>query len=559
MAIIGIDLGTTNSLACYWENEKVNMIPQNAKVENYIIPSQVYCDEDGSFVVGNEIKDMDMSTYNGENFFYSFKNFMGTDKVYMVGEESYTPVDFSAMILKKIKENAEAYLNEEISEAIISVPAYFNDRQRSDTKKAARLAGLKVERLINEPSAAALEYHMNSEGEMQNLIVFDFGGGTLDISLVECFENITEIVAIVGDNHLGGNDIDTCIAREWCAVRNIVFDELLANERYSVLMEAERFKCGEESSIDITEDRLFEICSPLFSKMKRLFCRLLKDSDHYLEEIDDVIMVGGSSKWKMVQKFISEIAEREPVVVEHPEYAVAKGVGIYTGIRNRNEDIKDLVLTDVCPFTLGTSVVNTDQHGKHIGKHMYPMIERNTTLPASRTERFYTVSDYQHLISFEVYQGEEFDVSKNILLGKKTVEIPMKKTGEVYVDVTFNYDINGIIHVIIRQDDMEEEMIISNHEMSEKEIEERIKKLRMLSIEDKDKVVLQKMIHILEEMYSEEHGKMRDRLARIIMNSMSMLSSGHIIERKKYISRLYAFIEEEYGGNLEDIEYSKDE
>lgn len=554
--IVGIDLGTTNSLACYWQDEKVNMIPELGENENYILPSRLYRKKDGIFLVGNEANDIDISEYSNDSYFASFKNFMGTDKLYMIGDETYTPVDFSAMVLKKIKENAQMYLNEEISEAVISVPAYFNDRQRSDTKKAAQLAGLKVERLINEPSAAALAYRMNSDGGMKTIIVFDFGGGTLDISLVECFDNITEIIAIVGDNHLGGNDIDECIAREWCSETESDYDKLSPNKRYELLKEAEKFKCCEESSINISEEKLFYACAPLFSKIKKLIIKLLKDSDHMLSDIDDVVMVGGSSKWKMVQDFVAEIVCKEPVVVEHPEYTVAKGVGIYAGIRSRNEDIKDLVLTDVSPFTLGTAVVGRKNNDRVGETHMFPMIERNTTLPTSVTERFYTASDYQHEICFEVYQGEEYDVSNNLLLGSMLVDVPMRPAGEVYIDVTFNYDINGIIQVIVRREDgSEEEMVIANHEMDEKEIANRINKLRTLSSsDDKDKLILKKYISILEALYAEEHGVMREQISAVLEYCVRALSTGHIIERKKMINNIQSYLERINDGNLENIE-----
>lgn len=314
MAIIGIDLGTTNSLAAYWKDGKAELIPQGRMGE--MLPSVVGFDEDGSIFVGDIAKERKIT--HSSDTFSSFKCFMGTEKIYDVMGKSYTPVDFSAMVLTQIKNNAEAYFGEAIEEAIISVPAYFNDQQRSDTKKAAKIAGLKVERLINEPSAAALAYRMKQPEKPQNLLVFDFGGGTLDLSLVECFDNIIEIIAIVGDNHLGGDNIDQAIAGYWCNENKLTYETLSDKAGSIIKKKAEQAKImlsdeanevntklildGCEYEVSLDESKLYELCLPLFRKIKQLFLKILKDSDYHVSDIDDLIMVGGSSKVPVVKK-----------------------------------------------------------------------------------------------------------------------------------------------------------------------------------------------------------------------------------------------------------------
>ena len=570
MAIIGIDLGTTYSLACYWENGQIVMIPQEPEKENYLLPSQVYIKEDNTIIVGNDINSQNGADKSDGKLFYSFKNFMGTNKQYVHNGIVYTPIDFSAMILRKIKENTEAYLQERngevVEEAIISVPAYFNDKQRSDTKKAAYIAGLHVERIINEPSAAALMYRMGEKNKMQNLMVFDFGGGTLDISMVECFENITEIVAIVGDNHLGGNDIDLAIAKKYYEEQSKSgqysqspdFSELDEKEKLELLREAEKCKCGEKSIISMDRDQMFYACSEIFSKIKKLFDKILKDSEKEICEIDELIMVGGSSKWKLVQEFMKELYHKAPVVLDRPDFAVAMGVGIYAGIRNRKEDIKDLVLTDVCPFTLGTGVVSRE-HIPGVRKRLFPMIERNTTLPASVSHIFSTVDDYQSLITIEVFQGEEYDVEKDVCLGQVTIDVPMRKAGESSVFVTFCYDINGIIRVIVKNENNEEkDLLIANHEMSDQELKERLEKLKSLktdlALEDER---LREALEKLMLIYKIEHGREREAVAGYIAICENTLLHNRRVEKQRILEEVRQYImewekENEYLENITD-------
>ena len=414
MAVIGIDLGTTNSLGAYWKDGMVHWIPMED--DRFLLPSVVGYVEGEGFLVGTAAKER-MVPYS-EDTAASFKRFMGTAKEYHLGGKTYTPMELSAMVLERIKRNAEFFLKEEIEEAVITVPAYFNDKQRSDTKKAAQIAGLKADRLINEPSAAALAYRREYGEEDRTLLVFDFGGGTLDLSYVECFDNVIEIIAVAGDNHLGGDDIDQAVSEYFCRENGLREDELPKEDRAKLKKLSESAKCALAEKEDVTmeletggricrallnEERLFEICMPLFGKIRQLFVHILEDADSRVSGIDDLIMVGGSSKLGVVKRFLRELLGKEPIVLGETDRVVACGAGIYAGIRQRREEIRDMLLTDVCPFTLGIGVNNKANRDKNI---MNPMIERNSTLPASHKDRFVTVGDYQKEIRIRIYQGK---------------------------------------------------------------------------------------------------------------------------------------------------------
>lgn len=451
MAIIGIDLGTTNSLVSYWKDGTIQLL--HGKDGSNMFSSAVHFMKDG-IMVGNEAKDKLYS--DPEHTVASFKCFMGSDKTYTIEGRKYTPAVLSSMVLKILKDCVEAELGEEIEEAIITVPAYFNDCQRSDTKKAAQLAGLKVERLINEPSAAALYYMFHKYGEhidqMEelNLLVFDFGGGTLDLSYVECFENIVEIVAVAGNNHLGGDDIDQCIMDYLCQEKGMTPSGSLLKEIRAAKETLSTASVMEIRGITITEDQLFDICLPLFQKIKEVVIRVLEDAGIPISEVDDFILVGGSSNLSVVQRFLKELTGKTPFKLDDCDEVVALGAGLYAGIRARQEGICDVIMTDVCPFTLGTNCV----HGKEDKRdYLLPVIKRNSTLPCTVTKRLNTISDYQSTLFVGIYQGEEYYADENLSLGKIVINVKPKPAGQAYADVSFTYDINGILKVDVINED----------------------------------------------------------------------------------------------------------
>lgn len=547
MAVIGIDLGTTNSLAACWREGKLCLIPDESG--NVLLPSVVSQTEEGTYLVGREAKEL-LQT-KAEVTARSFKRFMGTDKTYSLAGRELSPVELSALVLQRMKGNAEHFLEEEIEEAIITVPAYFNDRQRADTKKAAQIAGLHVERLINEPSAAALAYRHMKYGNTEvsnvvdmNLIVFDFGGGTLDLSYVECFDNIIEIVAVTGDNQLGGDDIDHLIVDHYCRENNIERSGVSLNEYAALRKAAEQAKIelGQQDTVELvmnekkvilSEEKLFQICMPLFARIRKLFLKLLKDADVRISDIDALVMVGGSSKLVVVQKFLTELLGKAPVVLGDTDQVVAMGAGVYAGIRQRKEEIRDLLLTDVCPFSLG---IETGEHGQ-----MFSIISRNATLPAHRVERFVTLHDYQKKIAVKVYQGEEFYVKDNLFLTQLEVPVPAKKAGMEGIDVHFTYDINGILHVeVVNSRNEHHQVLLANQNLTESQLAHYQKTMEAMELPPIQQPENQEILENLRVLYEESSERQREFVGALMEHFMVVLESG----RRASISRAVQEIKE---------------
>lgn len=541
MAVIGIDLGTTNSLGAYWEDGKVHLIPME---EGFLLPSVVgYAEEEG-FLVGAAAKERLIPF--AEDTAASFKRFMGTAKEYHLGGRAYAPMELSAMVLEQIKRNAEFFLKEEIEEAVITVPAYFNDKQRSDTRKAAQIAGLKTERLINEPSAAALAYRMEYGEEDRTLLIFDFGGGTLDLSYVECFDNVIEIIAVAGDNHLGGDDIDQAVSEYFCRENGLKPEDLTREEQAKLRKLSESSKCAltdrEEVAMELEaggsiyrltldSDRLFEICIPLFGRIKQLFLHILEDAGSRVSMIDDLVMVGGSSKLGVVKRFLRELLGKEPVVLGETDRVVAYGAGVYAGIRQRREEIRDMLLTDVCPFTLGIGINNRANRDKNI---LSPMIERNSTLPASFRDRFVTVSDYQKEIRIRIYQGEEYYVDDDVFLGELSIETALKPAGQAWVDVQFTYDINGILHVTAENEMGERrQILLANQTLSEAELERYTREMEKIMLPPVQQPQNREILERLLEYYEESTGQRRELIAAVTGRILAGLQSGRKNEVRK--------------------------
>ncbi|MDE7300140.1 MAG: Hsp70 family protein, partial [Lachnospiraceae bacterium] len=576
MAVLGIDLGTTNSLAAYWADGAAHLVTDERGQS--LFPSVVsYVGEEG-LAVGPEAKERILT--HRRDTACSFKRFMGTDKKYRLGNRDYTPMELSAMVLERIRRNAEYFLKEEIEEAIITVPAYFNDKQRSDTKKAAKIAGLHVERLINEPSAAALAYRTKYGEEDATLLVFDFGGGTLDLSYVECFDNIIEIVAVAGDNYLGGDDIDRLIAEYFCRENGLSADgptghievgsnsspNVLTVAEYAALLQcAEAAKCRLEQEPEVElaleiggklrrarldNNILFQICMPLFSKIKKLFIHILNDAEARVSDLDDLIMVGGSSRLTVVQRFLTELLGKEPIVLGETDKVVAMGAGVYAGIRTRREDIRDMLLTDVCPFTLG---VETWHAKRDLQGYLLPMIERNSTLPASRCKRLVTMNDYQNAITVRIYQGEEYYAKDNLFLGEVSIPVYPKPAGEEWVDVYFTYDINGILYVeVANSQNMRSHILLSNQELGRAELEQYRKEMQKLMLPPIQQEENKKILAALAAYYENSTGGRREQIGSFINWFAGSLQSGrlHLITRaveeaKRQLALLESFRDQE--------------
>lgn len=519
MAIIGIDLGTTNSLGAVYRNHTVELIPN--RYGSFLTPSVVSMADDGTILVGEVAKERLVS--HPESTAASFKKDMGTEQKYILGNRTFLPEELSSFIIRSIVEDAKEYLQDEIEEVIVSVPAYFHDRQRVATKRAGALAGVTVNRIINEPSAAAMASYIDTSKE-ELFLIFDFGGGTLDVSLVECFDTMVEIISVAGDNRLGGDDFHQIMADSFIKEHGLIKSKIPSKTYAILLRQAEicKRKLTEEESAkmtlnldgktyqsEYTNQRLLDESAGLLSKIKGVLSRAMRDGEVSLSDLNAVVMVGGSSKMPLIQSYMQHVFKNIPVIVSNSDLMIAQGLGLVCAVKARNEEIKDYVLTDICPFTLGTNIVN---HADPSHPYMSPIIERNTVLPCSRMKRFYTASDNQTTLRFEILQGEHTYAEDNLKLSELSVTVPKKKRGEESADVRFTYDINGILIVDIKVLSTGQSIskVISQN-LSDKEIMHKVEELQKLKVHPKEisenTLVLEKLKALFEEVppYMREH------------------------------------------------------
>ena len=556
--IIGIDLGTTNSLAAVWQDGKSVLIP-NAFGE-YLTPSVVSIGEDGSVYVGKTAKERLAS--HPKDSAGIFKRFMGTSRKYMLGGREYLPEELSAFVLKKLKEDAQNYLGEEIDEAIISVPAYFNDMARNATKRAGIIAGLNVERIINEPSAAALACQNREQEEDATMLVFDFGGGTLDVSLVECFDNVIEIMAVSGDNQLGGADFDNMLAVYFARAIDLEFDNLSAETQAIIRKSAEDCKkrltenktaemivnCREvNKKIEITRKDVVSICAPLFERMKKPISKVLMDTKTAAEQITHIVLVGGSCKMPVVQQFISHILDRKDIKTAEPDYMIALGCGVCAGIKERNAEVKDMLLTDICPFSLGVDIVNYQDYNRPV---MSFIIERNSPLPTSREQSYVTAHDAQSAMRLHIYQGEAMYAEENIYLGEIKFDIPIRKRGEVECFVRFTYDINGVLEVEARipMTGEKKRLVIVNKglTLTQEEIAAKLEEFERIKInpaDDEENLYILEWGQRLFMQCSDE--KVRNDIMKRVQYFQHVMQNDayHLLKVRKYTTVFLAYVE----------------
>ena len=543
MAIIGIDLGTTNSLISVYRDGGVQLLPNDLR--QYMTPSCVSLLEYGSLAVGAAAKARLIS--HPEQTAASFKTWMGTERELSLCGRALLPHEMSALVLKKLLQGAQAALGEPVEEAVISVPAYFNDNQRCATKLAAQLAGVPVKRLINEPSAAAL-YHSYITGQTEaKLMIIDFGGGTLDVSVVDCFEHIIEIVAIAGNNHLGGNDIDRAIAAHFCQQTGLDWEGLPSNHQARVLELAETAKIklshdpagacmlilelkDTAHSLSLNAPALRQICQPIFEQVREVISRAVKDSGIPLSDVDDVVLVGGSSQLGVFVDYLEELFSKRPTLADSPEHIVALGVGLCAGIKQRAEELQDLVMTDVCPFSLGIATYTTQQD---TNPHMATLIPRSTILPALRAERFVTTSPNQRHIKLEVYQGENYYAADNLKLGEITVSVPPDAPGTQGVIVTFAYDINGILAVAAEASggDKKSAVILNPKlNLSEAELQQVLEKFNALRLQSQVGEADQLLLARAEALFAQLTGRYREEAGYLIQQFAAAIQSGSLIQ-----------------------------
>lgn len=452
MTILGVDLGTTNSLAVVYKEGKPVRIP-NAYGE-FVTASAVSI-LDGKIVVGKLAKERLIT--HPECSASLFKRNMGSDVTYTLDRKEYDSATLSSFVVKQLIEDAQNYLHEEISEVVISVPAYFNARQRQDTKRIGELLGIKVERLINEPSAAAIACHMDDEYE--TFVVFDFGGGTLDVSVVDCFENVISINAISGNNHLGGTDFDRAMAEYFCLKNELNYNILDSSFQQSILRACEqaKIKLSTQNVVEVSlvhlnknyncvfdENVLFSITHSLLESCKNVIGKAVKDSGFSASELDSLILVGGSSKMPVLQHYLSDVLNIPVLKEEHMDSLVVLGLGKYIGIKQRDENIKDVVVTDICPFSLSTSTYNEQNPDLELSTVLIP---KNSVLPTSKKMTLRTVHKGQTKVNISVFQGQAMYAKENLFLGQAFIHVPRNMHDYESFDLIYSYDINSMLYV----------------------------------------------------------------------------------------------------------------
>jgi molecular chaperone HscC len=530
--IIGIDLGTTNSLVAIWRDGQSQLIP-NSLGDN-LTPSCVSVDEDGSILVGRAAKER-LQTHP-ELTAAVFKRYMGSDKKVKLGKREFRAEELSSFVLKSLKADAEAYLGEVVTEAVITVPAYFSDAQRKATRTAGQLAGLKVERLVNEPTAAALAYGMHEFKDECRFLVFDLGGGTFDVSILEMFDGVMEVRASAGDNYLGGEDItkimvDAFIEKHAFSpkVRN---DPRFMQQLFAAAEKAKRDLSSEEKAkmevqtkdqileLEFDEESLSKLAAPLIKRLREPVERALRDTNLRSNQLDSIVLAGGATRMPIVKRLVTLMFGRFPASEINPDEVVAMGAAVQAGLKMKDAALDEVVMTDVAPYSLGVEVAMRLVNNKNVSGHFSPIIERNSTVPISRVAQYYPIEDNQKLLQLDIYQGESRLVKDNILLGSLELNLEPLPRDQNGVDVRFTYDVNGLLEVqatVIRTQKIQKMLIQGNPGLlSEDEIAKRLVELEKLKMHPRDALEVRTLLARADRVYQQLKGETRDWLSHQI-------------------------------------------
>lgn len=545
--VLGIDLGTTNSACAVWENDKARFIP-NAHGD-LLTPSVVSVDDDGTILIGKAAKER-LITHPTSTVAY-FKRFMGVDhEVALSRKRKFTATELSALVLKSLKSDAEEALGKDILHAVISVPAYFNDAQRQATRDAGELAGLTVNRLINEPTAAALAHGLNDE-EDKRFIVLDLGGGTFDVSILEYFDNILEVHATAGDSALGGEDFNDALINAFLTavkVDSATLDSTVRQQLYARIETAKR-KFAKNQAQDVVFDidgerhewRLDEASfraatTKLLMRLRSPMERALRDANIAPTAIDDVVLVGGATRMHMFRSTVSTLFGRLPRTDADPDMTIVIGAAIQAALVAKNQSLDDVVLTDVCPFSLGVAALQYTPGGKQV-ESFVPIIERNNVVPLSKVESFTTTEDNQKQIDIRIYQGESRRLSNNLFLGKLSVPVPSARAGTEWVQVRFSYDVNGLLEVNVTVDSTNETFrkLIENRpgQLNDAEKRTSLARLQKLKILPREREEIRAITARAERLYATLLGDEREQLGRAIDWFESVLDRQDLQEIKR--------------------------
>ena len=504
--LIGIDLGTTNSAVAIWRDDRSELVP-NALGE-VLTPSAVSIDRTGQVWTGTAALDR-MATHPEETV-TSFKRMMGTEASVKLGKREYRAEELSALILSSLVDDVAQALGERPAEAVITVPAYFNEKQRRATRRAGEIAGLEVRRLINEPTAAALAYGLQDRDDREPFLVFDLGGGTFDVSIVEMFEGIVEVRASAGDNRLGGDDFNAVMVQmaegRLGDGAKAALDALPSERRHALLtLAAEKARrtlsdkaeaeftmtVGDERfAATITGEEFEEEAKWLIKRLRDPVIRSLRDTGINVKELSEVVLVGGATRMPVVRKALTRMFGRFPNHSVHPDHAVALGAAVQAGLLAKDGGLDEIRITDVAPFTLGVDTADRDNFGVIHSGIFSPIIERNTPVPVSRVQYYSTMQDNQREVEFNVFQGEARDVKNNVKLGTVRVNVPPKPAGHIAIEIRFTYDTNGLLEIDVEvpETGLKKNLVIVDEEdgRSAKDIEASRKALEKLKVHPRD-------------------------------------------------------------------------
>ncbi len=562
--LVGIDLGTTNSAVALWRDGAPVLVP-NA-LGNELTPSAVSLAKGGETWVGQAALDR-MATHPADTA-TSFKRMMGTAANVTLADTTLSPEDLSAMVLRSLADDVEAATGAWPTAAVITVPAYFNERQRRATRRAGEIAGLEVKRLINEPTAAALAFGLTDRGDREPFLVFDLGGGTFDVSIVEMFDGIVEVRASAGDNRLGGDDFDEALVR---LVEPLLNGRdalaLLPADRRRALMtlaaertrralstaEAAEFTViadGAALTARVTTEAFEEAAAPLVKRLRDPVIRALRDCHIDVRTLSDIVLVGGATRMPVVRKALTRMFGRFPNATVHPDHAVALGAAIQAGLLSGGAGLEEIRITDVAPFTLGVDTATRDSLGRIHDGIFAPIIERNTPVPVSRVERFYTLVDNQREIAFGIYQGEARDVKNNVKLGGIKAPVPSRPAGEVMVEVRFTYDTSGLLEVDldVPASGLKRNLVIVDEDdkRGKNDIEARRKQLEKLKMHPRDEAENVAMLARGNRAYEGFTGQVRDMIGALLTELKGAL--------EKQDPRIIANAREALGKLIDELE-----